>query len=447
MIRKIAALVLACCLPGACFAQGIPMADTQLNTGLLSRCTEIAPGECTLVYSVQAQALKNAFVEKLSGYHAQGTVCFYTAVCVDPRTEVCAPVLEILYAGNTALQAGSVSIAVGGKRMDAVCSCETAGSGNRTYEICRVYPGENERMLLAEAAAAGQCELALYGKTRFAKTISASANQANSADLSYLSLNALAFPEGSPDFDAYAFGTESRALFRVLTGANTVSAVYTIGESDGYVFDPCGTVSADQKSVKTLSALLAEKGFLAGEALQPTAAGLCPAIKAAQRYYGFVCTGYADANLIASLTTGVSRTEAGEPESAPELMIGDLEFSLRRAWFADAFETTVPGGGKTVSCSENTFLLADGIAVNSGKKALSLGWEISAVLIYCGEYEFPASIYTESDSGKALSSTLSVLAKERIVIACEIPEYLSRESSSWQLRLKCGAQELTLDME
>ena len=91
-------------------------------------------------------------------------------------------------------------------------------------------------------------------------------------------------------------------------------------------------------------------------------------------------------------------------------------------------------------------ILADGVIQNQSAEALSLSWDVSATCTYEGQWSFPANVYCEKNGGESFAGTLGILARARLVVACEVPAYLLDEGGAWMLTLNLGTESFAFEL-
>ena len=146
---------------------------------------------------------------------------------------------------------------------------------------------------------------------------------------------------------------------------------------------------------------------------------------------------------IAEITAGIvkqvghARTELGRTLD---------RFALNRWWTASGVDTTQTGSLKTAADADNVLILADGVIQNRSAEALSLSWDVSATCTYEGQWSFPANVYCEKNGGESFAGTLGILARARLVVACEVPAYLLEEGGAWTLTLNLGTESFAYEL-
>ena len=91
-------------------------------------------------------------------------------------------------------------------------------------------------------------------------------------------------------------------------------------------------------------------------------------------------------------------------------------------------------------------MIFDGEIASRALKSLSLSWEIKAEAVMDGKYVFPCAIYTETQQGAVLSTTLGMLREGRLVIVSEIPGSVSEMEGEWTLNVSVGGEEFALQL-
>ena len=157
-------------------------------------------------------------------------------------------------------------------------------------------------------------------------------------------------------------------------------------------------------------------------------------------------TGYADAALLNLLSGAAAEPANGAEAYAYTQNAEKARFALNRWWAASGVDTTQTGGIKTSADADNVLILADGVIQNQSAEALSLSWDVSATCTYEGQWSFPANVYCEKNGGESFAGTLGILARARLVVACEVPAYLLDEGGAWTLTLNLGTESFAFEL-
>lgn len=204
---------------------------------------------------------------------------------------------------------------------------------------------------------------------------------------------------------------------------------------------------ATQDAVRDTQALLAARGFMkTGTGMGGQRRNARRGAAARQKRYGLMETGYADAALL-NLLSGAAAEPANGAEAYAYTQNADkARFALNRWWAASGVDTTQTGGLKTSADADNVLILADGVIQNQSAEALSLSWDVSATCTYEGQWSFPANVYCEKNGGESFAGTLGILARARLVVACEVPAYLLDEGGAWTLTLNLGTESFAFEL-
>ena len=448
-MKKLVALVLAfMLLTGSAFAETLMRADSAVNAAILSRYENynVDKDGNFSVTTDRGATLKASFDAKAPTIMLQGALAFRTEVWGNVNTGIAYPVLKLFYMGST-LNVNAVSVAVNGKRYDfnAVGSASVDGR-NSTEEIVVFLDSEGVEMLNEVLDQQSAYVLLSGANGRTSMKVEYRTEDHGNARVQLLSdsVQALRYPDGVPAFDGYSFMNEARAIFARKTGLMPRVEVKSLAEPCDLQLDENLSVmieSTPEKGLRDMCKLLIESGYMTGNVEGRITDEFIAAVRRAQSHFGLLVNGAADAELISLLEADAAPTDvsANIPESYA--FVGEeAQFTLNRWWVADAVETTVVGGGKTVSDKDNTFVIADGKIQSVGTEALALAWEAGAELVFNGKWSFPAYLYCETNAGEAFSTTLAMLAKTRLVVVSEVPEYLTQADGSWMLRLTLGKE-------
>ena len=417
-----------------------------MNVNILSRYEnwEMDAQGNFVVTTDRGATVKTSFDTKGPNAIQQGALAFRTEIWGNTNTGIAYPVLKLFYMGTT-LNVNAVSVAVNGKRYDFNALGSVVEDGRKATEEIVVFLDLAGLEMLNEVLDAQSAYVLLSGESgrMSIKAEYTEADNANArAQLASDSVRALAFPDGAPIFDDYAFMGEARAIFTHKTGLVPRVAVKAVSEPCDLALDEhLGLMieSAPANGLRDMSRLLITSGYMAGDVEGKVSDEFIAGVRRAQSHFGLLVNGVADAELINLLEADAAPEDiqVNLPETY-EFVCDEAQFSLNRWWVAKTVETTIPGGGKTVSDKDNTLLIADGKIQSIGVEAMALAWEAGAEVVYNGKWSFPAYLYCENNGGESFSTTLAMLAKTRLVIVSEVPEYLTEAAGSWALKLTLG---------
>ena len=454
-MRKILAFVLVFAFAFfACAEIGVPYAGKGADmktVEILNGNTYQADGSYTAV-SFETSALIRLFQDKIATYAGGGMVYAYVSLEGNRDTGICYPCLNILYAGSSALNAEYVMFVVGDVRYDVRVSSSVKQHGRYKVETMKAFLSEEGLEMIEKLNGAEEADITILGSDQYRQTLDTTANYASQKyELAGKSLSGLRLPSAAPDFDAYALSDLAETAFEKTYGIETVYAVSNPGEKCAIQTDKVFGLIADGAStvsIRAMQELLVKKGFMAGTATTAVNAGMITSVKNAQAYYGLPETGYADAKLVNLLNAGEAAVGSAQEEASFEASCenGNIALSVDRWWTAKRVETTVPGGGKSVSDKSNVFMIADGYVKSSAVKNLSLSWEVTCEMVLDGKWTFPANLFVETQAGEAFSANLGMLSEGRMVIVCEVPEN-AVDAGDWALVIREGADtfEFSLD--
>lgn len=454
MIKKILtfAAVIAMCF--CALSEGIPFAGTGLDKDtLISRYGAVADENMDFVaMSPKARAIETLFYGKIQTYAAQGMLMFNVQVEGNYETGVSYPVLRIVYAGNQYLKANTVMFNAGGEVYSVSVQSTESNAGRYRVETMKAYLSEEGFALVKSLANAKSAAVTILGDEQYTQSASVSQYYGNpKLEISAECLSALSLPEGTPDFLHYDLKALSEKAFYAKYGKETKITKVDASAECAYTLDKTFFLAADNApgaTIEGVQKLLKKNGFLAGSTGTQMNDAMVSAVKAAQGYYGLDVTGYADAALINALTENkpVSSEAENRTETAYECVSAQIAFNVNAWWLAECVETTMPGGGVRVSDKDNLFVVFDGEIASHALKSLSLSWEVKAELVKDQKYCFPCSVYTETQAGSALSTTLGMLRAGRLLVVCEIPNTLGDMEGEWTLVVSEGQNEFELKL-
>ncbi len=454
MMKKLCILMLAVLMCASAFAESIPFADTALDKDALIARYGAATDEMSgfVAMSPKAKALETLFNGKIATYAAGGMLMFNVQVEGNFETGVSFPVLRIVYAGGAALNANTVMFSVNGEVYALSVASNVTNYGRYRLETMTAYLNEEGFDLVNSLAASDDAAITILGSDQYTQEAKKAQFYASQKlEISAECLTALKLPAGVPDFSAYALGELSESAFLAKYGKETEIKKVDTAIDCGMQLDKTFFLAADNApgtTIKAVQDLLKENGFMAGTTGMQMTSDMVSAVKAAQGYYGLDVTGYADALLINTLKENTP-VQAEDKENAPvryAYTTDQISFSVNAWWLADRVETTMPGGGVSVSDQDNVFVVFDGEIASSALKSLSLSWEVKAELVKDGKYAFPCAVYTEAQAGSALSTTLGVLREGRLIIVSEIPDTISEMDGEWTLKISESGNEFELKL-
>lgn len=446
-MKKLVAFLMMIALMGVFSANAqVPFADTGLNFERMEARLGVTADENGdfVAKSIKAQALENLFYEKIGNYAATGAVMFCVQVEGNRETGIAYPVLNILYAGSPALNTRYAVFAIGEDRYDVRVSSSAINMGRYRVETMKAYLTDAGFEMIKRMANENKISVALLGDNMYVQTAEKVKFYASvKNEIAAESLDALALPLGAPDYSDYPLGDIAQKTFEAKYGVETEITVSKVNEASAYELDKTfGLAGANVSaaSVRDIQELLKKNGFMAGTTATTVNEGMIKAVRSAQAYYGLPVTGFADAKLINALSDGRAAAGFEEADEAAEYALdaGNVQLTLDKWWYAKRAETTIPGGGVTVSDKDNIFMVFDGSIASYATSGMSLSWEVKAEAVLEDKWAFPVSIYVEAQGGETLSTTLGVRRAGRLVMTCEIPEALMNEEGEWVIRIMVG---------
>lgn len=453
MIKKLAAVLMAMALLCACAcAQEIPFADTGLDEEVLYARYGAQADETGFFVAMtpKAKAIEKLFNGKIMTYAAGGMLMFNVQVEGNYETGISYPVLRVVYAGSAPLNAECVMISAGGETYRITAACETASYGRYRVETMKTYLSQEGLEMISAVRNAGGADITILGSeqyTQSAKTADYYTSQ--KLEISAECLSALELPLGTPDYRTYSLAELGESAFiakygkqtRIQKTDNSLECAYALDKTFGLAAD-----NTPGATIKAVQELLKENGFLMGTATTLVNADMISAVKAAQSYYDLTVTGYADAQLIECLIghAPMAETKPDSPETQYAHETENIAFNVNAWWFADRAETTVPGGGVSVSDRDNVLMVFDGDIASYALSGVSLSWEVKAEAVLDGMWAFHASMYVETQEGTVLSTTLGMLREGRLLVTCEVPAHLMDRAGEWVLKISAGGQEFEL---
>ncbi len=440
-------------IASAALGESIPRADDGINVDALTRYdswTEERNGDFT-VSGDEASLLERAYRERADKNGLSDALMFEMALEGNTQTGVSYPVLKVLYTGRTAANPRALLITLDDTTCVFPLNAE-ARSGTRVETGVCYLTGEALSFLsrLYESREASVCllgdgQLIVEAKKRDGYYPSAA------AEFAAESLRALSLPGGAPDFTAYGLEDLARQAFAARHGNARMPELRQKGASGSVTTDAVfGLIGAGaaQNAIRDTQALLAARGFLKNGTGKVINDDMRAAVLRAQKRYGLLETGYADARLLDILSGAAAEpVDADAAEAYAYTQTSEkARFALNRWWTANGVDTTQTGSLKTAADADNVLILADGVIQNRSAEALSLSWDVSATCAYEGQWSFPANVYCEKNGGESFAGTLGILARARLVVACEVPAYLLEEGGAWTLTLNLGKESFAYEL-
>ena len=455
-MRKVLALALVMLLAFAACAEtavpfagkGVDMQAVEMQTGAVYR----ADGGYSAV-SYEANALIRLFYEKIPTYAGGGMIYAYASLEGNRDTGVCYPCLNVLYAGPTALNAEYVMFAFDNVRYDVRVSSSVSQNGRYKVETMKAFLTSEGLEMLEKLNGAEKADVTVLGSDQYRQLLDTKASYANQKnELGGKSLSALALPIGAPDFSGYRLTDLALEAFENAYGIETVYSVCDLSVKSAIEGDRVFGLIADGASavsIRAMQELLVKKGFMAGAVTSTVTHGMISSVKSAQAFFALPETGYADAKLISLLSADemVYKPSSDEKAEIGKLIGNDnISMNISSWWTAARVETTVSGGGVSVSDKNNVFIAADGYVKSNALKNLSLSWEVTAEMVLDGKWSFPANLYVETQAGEALSANLGMLYEGRLIVTCEVP-LNAADSGEWVLMIHEGADTFEFALE
>ncbi len=440
-------------IASAALGESIPRADDGINVDALTRYdswTEERNGDFT-VSGDEASLLERAYRERADKNGLSDALMFEMALEGNTQTGVSYPVLKALYTGRTAANPRALLITLDDTTCVFPLNAE-ARSGTRVETGVCYLTGEALSFLsrLYESREASVCllgdgQLIVEAKKRDGYYPSAA------AEFAAESLRALSLPGGAPDFTAYGLEDLARQAFAARHGNARMPELRQKGASGSVTTDAVfGLIGAGaaQNAIRDTQALLAARGFLKNGTGKVINDDMRAAVLRAQKRYGLLETGYADARLLDILSGAAAEpVDADAAEAYAYTQTSEkARFALNRWWTASGVDTTKTGSLKTAADADNVLILAEGVIQNQSAEALSLSWDVSATCTYEGQWSFPANVYCEKNGGESFAGTLGILARARLVVACEVPAYLLEEGGAWTLTLNLGKESFAYEL-
>ena len=438
-------------ITSSALGESIPRADDGINVDALTRYdswTEERNGDFT-VSGDEASLLERAYRERADKNGLSDALMFEMVLEGNTQTGVSYPVLKVLYTGRTAANPRALLITLDDTTCVFPLNAE-ARSGTRVETGVCYLTGEALSFLsrLYESREASVCllgdgQLIVEAKKRDGYYPSAA------AEFAAESFHALSLPGGAPDFTAYGLEDLARQAFAARHGNARMPELRQKGASGSVTTDAVfGLIGAGaaQNAIRDTQALLAARGFMKTGTGRVVNDDMRAAVLRAQKRYGLMETGYADAALL-NLLSGAAAEPADETEAYAYTQTAEkARFALNRWWTASGVDTTQTGSLKTAADADNVLILADGVIQNRSAEALSLSWDVSATCAYEGQWSVPANVYCEKNDGESFAGTLGILARARLVVACEVPAYLLEEGGAWTLTLNLGTESFAYEL-
>lgn len=452
LIALAAALIM---LMGCALAEGAEYAACGLDGVRILKYASFSENEDGFFSykTPKAQAVENVFNDRAQAIAGNGLLAFFTEVQGNAETGVSYPVLKVIYAGGIELKADYIAFVIDGVRYDFACARAASSLGRYRAETLTVYLDASGLEFVKKLSEAEKVSVALLGADMFIMNIENRETYANQRlEIAGESLEALSLPDGAPDYNAYAFSDEAKALFESKYGEVTDKAYAEAMAECEIVLDKTFGLAADGangNSIRAVQRLLKQAGFYQAAEGTVVTPVMIDAVKSAQTYYGLMPTGYADARLIGILNGSVEpevTEETALEKAAYDYETDKANFSLNRWWTARRADTTALTGGVSAQNKDNVLVIADGDIAATGLEAMSLSWEAGAELVLNDTYSFPANLYAETNGGEILSTTLDVCARTRLLFVAEVPEYLFEEDAEWTAKIRIGLGEFEIEL-
>ena len=450
---------LLCCLlclslvAFSALGESIPRASGRLDVDALARYdswTEERNGDFTVSGDAASQ-LERTYRERADRNGLSDALMFEMVLEGNAQTGVAYPALRVLYTGRTAASPRALLITLEDTTCAFPLNAEARTGARVEAGVC--YLNAEALSFLSRLSEAREASVCLLGNGQLIVEAKMRDDYYPSAAVEFAaeSLRALRLPDGAPDFTAYGLEELARQAFGARHGDVRLPELRQKGASGSVttdaVFGLIGAgVTAD--AVRDTQALLAARGFMKTGTGRVINDDMRAAVLRAQKRYGLLETGYADARLLNLLSGATAEGTAAEATEAYVYTqtAEKANFSLRRWWTASGVDTTQTGSLKTASDADNVLLVADGVIQNRSAEALSLSWDVSATCTYDGQWSFPANVYCEKNGGESFAGTLGILARTRLVVACEVPAYLLEEGGAWTLTLKLGEEAFSFEL-
>lgn len=450
---------LLCCLlclslvAFSALSESIPRASGRLDVDALARYdswTEERNGDFTVSGDAASQ-LERTYRERADRNGLSDALMFEMVLEGNAQTGVAYPALRVLYTGRTAASPRALLITLEDTTCAFPLNAEARTGARVETSVC--YLNAEALSFLSRLSEAREASVCLLGNGQLIVEAKMRDDYYPSAAVEFAaeSFRALRLPDGAPDFTAYGLEELARQAFGARHGDARLPELRQKGASGSVttdaVFGLIGTgVTAD--AVRDTQALLAARGFMKTGTGRVINDDMRAAVLRAQKRYGLLETGYADARLLNLLSGATAEGTAAEASEAYVYTqtAQKANFSLRRWWTASGVDTTRTGSLKTASDADNVLLVADGVIQNRSAEALSLSWDVSATCTYDGQWSFPANVYCEKNGGESFAGTLGILARARLLVACEVPAYLLEEGGAWTLTLKLGEEAFSFEL-
>lgn len=433
--------------------ESIPRANGRLDVDVLAlydSWTEERNGDFT-VSGDAASHLERTYLERASRNGLSDALMFEVLLEGNAQTGVACPVLKVLYTGRTAASPRALLITLDDITCVFPLNAEP-GTGARV-EIGVCYLNAEALSFLSQLYEAREASVCLLGDGQL--IVEAKKREgyypSAAAEFAAESFRALSLPDGAPDFTGYGLEDLARQVFAARHGEVRLPELRQKGSSGSVMTDAIfGLIGsgATADAVRDTQALLAARGFMKTGTGRMIDDDMRAAVLRAQKRYGLLETGYADAKLLKLLAGETAETmDAETTEVYVYAQTSEkARFALNRWWTASGVDTTQTGGLKSAADADNVLILADGVIQNQSAEALSLSWDVSATCTYEGQWSFPANVYCEKNGGESFAGTLGILARARLVVACEVPAYLLDEGGTWMLTLGIGTESFSFEL-
>ncbi len=409
---------------------------------------------------------------------ADSFLLMYLEVTGSLQTGRVSPILHLVYVDTEEIHPTSVSFLVGSRRYDYLATPWDASVGREHAEHMQVLLDAAGLDMLREIAREGNVQIRLGGGAgKVNVTLQALDSYKNALQKAHgLCVEGLAPMLEELDamgFEGYDLWDLTRACWTAAGGeecryqavdlAEDVTALgLEVDLKNDFQMISSG---ASGRDVTKLQQRLVDLGYLymnnpSGTFAEST--GL--AVRAAQRYYGMLETGSADAALVERLFgedqmpwRGPESVEAEVPAETAKgqveaqlgqayLMEGTGVLTLNRSWFAPSVCAVGEGGAgaaRTVENRDHTLLICDGTYTSLYPKTANFYTVLQARAVY-GDYEYECFCVCQADGGTRFDTAVMPLDEVRIVFYAEIPARLAGEP--FRLRVTAGDAELAYEL-
>ena len=475
MKRLLSVLLICVMLVGSALADSGAKVDLE-RLGIYSALAhDETTGEWSVLSNQASMALQ--VVERNAVNYTDSFLILWLELGGSLATGRLSPILHLLYVDTEEIHPASVSILVGRERYDFLVSAQDETVGREHAEHIRILMDKDSLSMLRAISRDGVAQVRLGGGAgRVNVTLQVMESYKTPLQKAHgLSVEGI-FPM-LEELDAMGYeGYDLVDLSRTHWAAQGMEktkyqAVPLLDELPQLPVDIDNDLQmiasgASGRDTTRIQQRLMELGYLnmtsaTGTYAESTAA----AVRAAQRYYGQLETGSADAALLVKLFSDDQSPVRPEKETSEPMtsmsaqgtvsarldeayeLSGSGILRLDRSWCAPAVSTVSDTGVsavRTVDNRDHTFLIADGRFISLAPRSANLYTSLQVKALFDG-YEYECYAVCQADGGSRFDTSVLPLDDVRVVFYAEIPSSLA--GKPFELAVSGGGAELIYDLK